>query len=147
LLSPDEETLVSRLRAVAQKEPFHVARALLAEARASRSETKRAATLAGYAILAAEQSDPALEPASRRASLLALASCHLAQAYRLDERLGEAEDAFGQAARYLVTLSLDDLEVRVVYLTLLADLREDQGRSEEAEDLRLQAEVLVGSLA
>lgn len=148
LLAPDEETLVSRLREVAQKESFHVARALLAEARScARSDPLRAATLAEYAILAAEQSDPSPDSTARRASLLALAFCHLAQAFRLVERLDDAEKAFRRAACYLSTVALADLDVRVVYLSLLADLREDQGRPEEAEDLRLQADVLEESLS
>jgi tetratricopeptide (TPR) repeat protein len=148
MASPDEETLLWRLRAVAREEPCNVSRALLAEARScARTDPHRAVTLARYGVLAAEEIDPALHSSSRTSALLASAFCRLAQAYRLAGRLEDAETAFRRASSYLPTLSLDAFDVSSLYLSLLAELRDDQGRSEEAEELRRQADVLVENLA
>jgi hypothetical protein len=145
LSSPDEETLLSRLREIARVGTWEAAQAFLVEARSyARLDPQRASTLARYAILAAEEIAPALHPATLRASLLASAYCRLAEIHRLAGCLEEAESAFRSSASYLAVAGIagEDLEVRVLYLSLLARLRADQGSLEEAEDLRLQADVL-----
>jgi hypothetical protein len=143
LALPGETAQVTRVRELARIEPWSVAHALLSVGLAyARSDTRRATTFAHYAVLAAEQMDPELQPADLRAPLLAAAFCYLGKAFRVARRYGEAEGAFDQANSYLITWASDALDVRVLHLSLLADLREDQGRSEEAEELRRQADLL-----
>jgi hypothetical protein len=145
---PGEPAQVARVRELARIEPWSVSEALLSSARAcARRDPGRATTLAGYAVLAAEEISPALHPESLRDALLASAFCYLAKACRLAGRLAQAEEALRSANFYLVTSASDLLlNVRVLHLSFLADLRANQGLPEEAEDLRHQAGLLEENL-
>ena len=141
---PSEESRLRRLRELILTRPASTVCYLLDAARSSlRFDALRSAILAIYAIVAAQEIDPDLLPAGVRESLLVAAFSQLADAHR---RLGDfalAERTFARAAAYLARMDSDDLEARVLYLGLLAELRFDQGRNEEAQDLAAQAEILA----
>jgi tetratricopeptide (TPR) repeat protein len=143
LALPDERAQAARVRELAFIEPWSVTKALLSLALSyTRSDTHRATTLAAYAVLAAEQMDQELHPADLRAALLASAYCYLGKAFRVAGRSEGAEAAFRHANSYLTTSASDAFDVRVLHLSLLADLRDDQGRLEEAQELRRLADLL-----
>jgi hypothetical protein len=144
---PGEDAQVQRVQEIARVEPWSVTQALLLQARAcARSDSSKATTLARFAVLAAQEADPVLHPLRLRAGLLATAYSRLGEAFRLARRHDKAEKAFLRTASYLATISPDDLEARALYLSLLADLRADQGHHAEANHLRCQADILLEAL-
>lgn len=84
-----------------------------------------------------------LQPHAERvvADLLGAAECELAESLRLRGELAEAEGAFGRAARHLHD-SADTLG-RATFCHLLAALRQDQGRADEALALLVRAAELL----
>ncbi len=143
LALPGERAQADRVRELAFIEPWSVTKTLLSLALSyTRTDTHRATTLAAYAVFAAEQMDSTLHPADLRAALLASAYCYLGKAFRVAGRYESAEAAFCHANSYLTTSASEALDVRVLHLSLLADLRDDQGRLEEARELRRLADLL-----
>src|SRR5437764_11515078 len=105
---PGEDAQVQRVQELARVEPWSVAQALLFQARAcARSDSAKATTLARFAVLAAQEADPAVHPLRLRAGLLAAAFSRLGEAFRLARRHDEAEKAFLRTASYLAAIIPD----------------------------------------
>jgi hypothetical protein len=96
-----------------------------------------AASLCRLAILAAENLGSETGRASRP-RVLVCAWCHLGDALRRCGRLPEADRSFARAYTFLATIS-GDREALVIYLSLLARLRRDQGRLGASRHLLDQA--------
>jgi tetratricopeptide (TPR) repeat protein len=138
---PDEEARSERVRLLARTEPWAVTTALLEIGREqTRTDPERAAELARWAELAAEQMDPELSPPGQRAGLLAQAECLLGDAYRRAGSYPQAEDAYARAAAHLAITTAADLHAS--YCLLVSRLRRDQGRMDEAVALLHRATTL-----
>lgn len=133
---PDE-----RLQLVARSSRYRswaLADLLLDEAR-SRPPAERG----DLARLVTAMASEGLGPHAERivSDLLAAAECETAEALRLGADLKEAEAAFERAAHHLRESS--DTDGRAVFCHLLAALRRDQGRHDEALGLLVRAADLL----
>jgi tetratricopeptide (TPR) repeat protein len=134
--------LRSTVRRLAAEQPQPVTAALLRLAQAAlEADPQRGQTLAQLALVAAAKV-PILDPS--RPGLFAEAYALLGDGCRRLGRLRDAERAFNRAANHLGVPG--EPAPSALYLNLLADLREDQRRQEEALALRDRAAVLFRSL-
>jgi tetratricopeptide (TPR) repeat protein len=137
---PEGERL-ERIQTLARAEPWAVTTAFLEVAREEgRTNPERAAELARWAAVAAEQMDPERAPPGKRAGLLGQSECLLGDAFRRGADPTRAEEAFARAAAHLAQTS--EAELHAGYCLLLSRLRRDQGRMEEAVALLHRARTL-----
>jgi tetratricopeptide (TPR) repeat protein len=137
LRRPQQERL-QLVRRSARHRSWALADLLLDEARSQPPELREE-----LARLVLAMGSEGLAPHAERmvADLLAAAECELAEALRLRGELAGAEEAFGRAAPHLHG-SADTLG-RAIFCHLLAALRRDQGRTDEALGLLVRAADLL----
>ena len=136
-----EEERIERIRTLARAEPWATITACLDVAREEgRTDPERAAELARWATVAAEELNDELEPPARKEGLLGQAQCLLGDAFRRERDHAGAEAAFARAAEHLA--QTPDAELHAVYCLLLSRLRRDQGRMDEAVALLHRARTL-----
>jgi tetratricopeptide (TPR) repeat protein len=141
-----EEAPFGKLRSaalrIAEQHPGPVTTALLKLARRSGDENPlRETQLARLALKIARGTDL---PANVKRALFAEAEALIGDGWRRRRDLREAERAFVRAAHHLEEVS--DPDENALYLDLLAHLREDQHRPEEARALWERAASLFGEI-
>jgi tetratricopeptide (TPR) repeat protein len=130
--------LVGRLAA---EDPLASTAALLKLAKSGETSPQRATAFARLALFAA-QSSPL--PGRFKRALCAEAEALMGDGWRRQGKLHDAERAFSRAARHLE--EADDPGASANFCRLLADLRHDQRRIEEALALRERAASLFAGV-
>jgi tetratricopeptide (TPR) repeat protein len=134
--------LKKAVRRLAAEQPWPVTAALLKLARfAAELNPSREILLARLALTVA----PGVRlPENAKSALLFEALVRVGDGLRRQHKFMQAEHAFSQAARHLAKAG--DPQPSALYCTLLAHLREDQGRHEESLALRSRAAALYQEL-
>ncbi len=134
--------LKKAVRRLAAEQPWPVTAALLKLARfAAEVDPSREILLARLALTVA----PGVRlPENAKSALLFEALALVGDGLRRQHKFMQAEHAFSQAARHLAKAG--DPQPSALYCTLLAHLREDQGRQEESLALRSRAAALYHEL-